>query len=174
MHFIRHGQSEFNHAYDTIGIDPNIPDAPLTPQGRQQARRAGRQLAGKGITRVIASPYTRALQTASIIAEEINVPLHVEPLIGERVLYSCDIGTPARQLRADWPHLDFSAIIDDNWWPQLGESAQALTRRVAGFTEKWSPHAVSGDIAIVSHWYFLNALTGRDFANGEVHFKKIC
>jgi hypothetical protein len=33
---------------------------------------------------LIASPYARALETAGIIAEQLNVPITVDPLITER------------------------------------------------------------------------------------------
>ncbi|MDR3448476.1 MAG: phosphoglycerate mutase family protein [Alphaproteobacteria bacterium] len=170
MHFIRHGQSTFNAA-ESMG-DPQIPDAPLTARGLEQARQAGEKLKGKGVTRLIVSPYTRALQTATAIAEVIGASLHVEPLAGERCLYSCDIGTPLSRLRKDWAHLDFAHLPREKWWPEFGESHEALTARVQAFGEKWNAHLAQGDHALVSHWYFLNALTGHDFENGEVLTRK--
>lgn len=173
MHFIRHGQSHFNLAYDRFGCDPQIPDAGLTPQGFAQARQAARQMAGKGIRRIISSPYTRALQTASVLAEEFGVPVFVEPLAGERCLYSCDIGTPTSLLRAQWVHLDFSGIEAENWWPGLNESHAALTQRIENFTQKWGREAEADTTVVVSHWYFLSAMTGRSLDNCEIVFKQI-
>ncbi|MGB9153101.1 MAG: histidine phosphatase family protein [Alphaproteobacteria bacterium] len=172
MHFIRHGQSHFNLGYEQSGRDPQIPDAPLTPHGFEQARGAAALLAGKGIRQIISSPYTRALQTASVLAETLSVGIHIEPLAGERCLYSCDIGTPASVLRAQWQHLDFSAL-DENWWPQMNESSFAVSRRIKAFKEKWGAAASSGGFVLVSHWYFLNSLTNHDFANCEVVFKEL-
>jgi broad specificity phosphatase PhoE len=82
MHFVRHGQSYFNLGMERVGRDPNIADAALTSLGLAQAEIAAQQLMGRGIRRVIASPYTRALQTALVIAEHLNVALIVEPLAG--------------------------------------------------------------------------------------------
>src|SRR5689334_4048712 len=65
MILLRHGQSEFNLHYNATGIDPGIPDAPLTELGHRQANAAATSLAGEDIRRIICSPYTRALQTAT-------------------------------------------------------------------------------------------------------------
>jgi broad specificity phosphatase PhoE len=172
MHFIRHGQSHFNLGFDQQGRDPQIPDAPLTPYGFNQARNAARQLADKNITRIISSPYTRALQTATTLAEILGVAIHVEPLVGERCLYSCDIGTPASILRRQWQQLDLSAL-EENWWPEMNESVAALSWRTESFKQKWGAAASSGGFALVSHWYFLNTLTGHDFDNCEIVFKPL-
>ena len=155
---------------EKMGHDPDMPDAALTEKGLVQAERAASVLAGRGIKQIIASPYTRALQTASIIAERLKVGVTVEPLAGERCLYSCYIGSPVRDLSAKWPHLDFSAVAE-NWWPDRGEPHHALMRRVAAFQEKWRKPLAGGGFVLVSHWYFLNALTDEDFSNGEVMFK---
>jgi broad specificity phosphatase PhoE len=172
MHFVRHGQSEFNLAQQEYGRDPGILDAPLTPLGFEQARRAAKDLAGRGITSIIASPYTRALQTASTIAAEIGAGLHICPLAGERRIYSCDIGSPLSRLKETWTHLDFSGVPTENWWPAADESLGDLSRRVVAFKSKWKDLATPQN-ALVSHWYFINALTGRDMENGEVAFHAV-
>lgn len=172
MHFIRHGQSEFNLGYNRTGRDPGTPDAALTPLGSEQARHAGAALSGRGITQLVASPYTRALQTATEIAGVLGVGIVVEPLAGERSLYSCDIGTPVAQLQASFPHADFSTVADGQWWPTLGETDAQLATRIAAFRAKWHALFHTGTYALVSHWYFLNALTDYDFENGEVLITK--
>ena len=171
MHFVRHGQSHFNALIEKTGRDPQIPDPGLTPLGEKQAERAAQQISARGITQIICSPYTRALQTAAILAKACGATLRVEPLAGERALYSCDIGQPATALRRDWPELDFSGLAE-KWWPDDGESQTRLGQRVAAFEEKWHASLAAGSALLVSHWYFLNALTAYDFANGEVLFRR--
>src|SRR5215469_13326906 len=68
MILLRHGQSEFNVAYNATRVDPGIPDPCLTEEGRRQALAAGTVLARHRVERLIASPYTRALETAEIVA----------------------------------------------------------------------------------------------------------
>ena len=81
MLLIRHGQSEFNVVYSATRVDPGIRDPRLTDAGRAQARAAGERLAGEGVRRLLASPYTRALETAEIIAGVLDVPITVTPLV---------------------------------------------------------------------------------------------
>src|SRR5438309_2111409 len=105
MLLIRHGQSEFNVVYSVTRVDPGIRDPRLTDEGRAQAAAASRVLTGEGIRRLVASPYTRALETAVIIAGALGVPITVTPLVGERAAFDCDVGTPTAALRASWPAL---------------------------------------------------------------------
>ena len=67
MILLRHGQSEFNVAFNATRVDPGIPDPRLTEEGRRQARAAAVALAAHPVERLIASPYTRALETAEIV-----------------------------------------------------------------------------------------------------------
>ena len=49
VYFIRHGQSEFNAAYDGGDNDPMIYDAPLTEKGLRQAEEAKALVADLGL-----------------------------------------------------------------------------------------------------------------------------
>lgn len=70
---IRHGESEGNVAQRWQGRH----DAQLTDTGREQARRlAGVEL---HVSRVVSSPLTRALDTATAVAERASVDLSVDP-----------------------------------------------------------------------------------------------
>lgn len=58
---------------------------PLTEKGRRQAERAGRHLAGIGLTTdaVISSPLARARETAEIVAGLLGVPVRIDARLGE-------------------------------------------------------------------------------------------
>src|SRR5882757_10552904 len=81
MILVRHGQSEFNVVYSKTRVDPGIPDPRLTEEGRRQALLAAERLAGRELTLILSSPYTRALQTAQIIAGELDLPIAIEPMV---------------------------------------------------------------------------------------------
>ncbi len=169
MYFIRHGQSEFNVVYSITLQDPGIRDAPITQRGAAQALGAAHHLRDKPIQKIICSPYTRALQTASIIASELHIKtLQAEPLAGERRLFTCDIGTPRKVLEAAWPAIDFSRLEKDEWWPSRDESEEDIALRVNGFTQLYghAPDAVT--TLVVSHWYFIFTLTGKDTENAQI------
>jgi broad specificity phosphatase PhoE len=77
----RHGQSLAN-------VDPMHADndqAPLTEIGRQQADHLGRWLKENepDIDHIMCSPFTRAHETANIANKYLNLPLEVNPDLGE-------------------------------------------------------------------------------------------
>ena len=76
IYFIRHGQSEFNATF-TGTTDPMIFDAPLTKLGLAQALKARDNVSKLGITRVVTSPFTRAIQTAQTIFDGV-APIEVQ------------------------------------------------------------------------------------------------
>jgi broad specificity phosphatase PhoE len=167
MLLIRHGQSEFNVVYSVTRVDPGIRDPLLTATGRAQARAAAEALAGEGLARLIASPYTRALETAEIIAEILDLPITVDARVGERAAFACDIGSPIAQLRARWPRLTLDHL-DDVWWPEHEESEAALDRRCEGFRSAMALAEDWASAGIVTHWGFIRSLTGLTVPNGAV------
>lgn len=168
MYFIRHGQSEFNAAMHRTGRDPGIRDAPITALGREQIEAALAHIKTLGITRLISSPYTRALQTASIIAEAIKLPIKAEPLAGERAIFSCDIGTPIATLQQQWPQVDFALLEQTQWWPEMPEGEADLGRRKDAFFARYADLPDRATTLVASHWYFIFAATGQDLQNGEI------
>jgi broad specificity phosphatase PhoE len=167
MLLIRHGQSEFNVVYSVTRVDPGIRDPRLTDLGRAQARAAAEALVGEGVTRLVASPYTRSLETAEIIADILDVPISVTPLVGERAAFACDVGTVAPALRASWPRLALDHL-DETWWPAMEESEAALLRRCAAFRGEMAQAGDWRGVAVVSHWGFIRGLTGLTVPNGAV------
>ena len=128
MILIRHGQSYFNLHYGATRVDPGIPDPQLTEAGRQQALAALETLRPRAVKRLIASPYTRALETAHIIAGALGLPIAVEPLVRERAAFTCDIGTPPAELARRWPRLSFHHL-EERWWGHGEESEASLHER---------------------------------------------
>ena len=166
MILLRHGQSEFNLHFSATRRDPGIPDPKLTPLGQTQAERAAQALANEGLTRILVSPYTRALQTAAPVARLLGLPVVINPVVRERYAFSCDVGTPRAELALHWPQHDFSHI-DEIWWPQIEEPADALLARAALFRAEMAALPDWADTLVVSHWGFILSLTGRSVGNGE-------
>jgi broad specificity phosphatase PhoE len=70
---VRHGEADSRRWSGAV-----FDLAPLTPKGVDQAAAVGRELQDVPAHRIVASPMTRALQTASLIAAETRLPLAVE------------------------------------------------------------------------------------------------
>lgn len=139
------------------------PDAPLTELGRQQAQALATNPHLQGVRRIVSSPFARAVQTATPLAERLRLPIDVDPRLSERVL----CGDP----RPDWRDLLRESFADlDRCWPG-GESSQAaMDRAVAAVTEALR-HG-HGLTAFVSHGCLLTLLLksfdrARGFADWE-------
>ncbi|MBK1660872.1 histidine phosphatase family protein, partial [Paracraurococcus ruber] len=142
------------------------PDPALTPLGHRQAEAAAEALAGEGLRRIIASPYTRALQTAAPVARRLGIPVHVMPTVRERYAFSCDIGSPRTQLALAWPALDLTHL-EEVWWPVLEEPDFQVEERAALFRAEMAALPDWRDTLVVSHWGFILAMTGERLMNGE-------
>ncbi len=75
---LRHGQTDWNLQARLQGST----DIPLNDTGRDQARRAAEVLADQGLTRIVSSPLSRALETARIVGMALNL----EPSIDNRLI----------------------------------------------------------------------------------------
>ncbi|MCR9071036.1 MAG: histidine phosphatase family protein [Alphaproteobacteria bacterium] len=164
MYLLRHGESEFNVHFSKTRIDPGIEDPALTDAGHAQAAAAAEHLVDRGIRRIVASPYRRALQTAAIVAERMGLGIEIEPLVRERCWFVCDIGTPASRLKADWPAISFDGL-PERWWPEIGENEEELGVRCLAFRDKLAIAESWHDTVFVTHWAFIRGLTGLTVPN---------
>ena len=167
MYLLRHGQSEFNVHFSKTRIDPGIEDPALTDLGRAQAGAAAAALAPRGLTRIVASPYRRTLETAAIVADALGLPIEIDSLVRERCWFACDIGTPTSQLRKLWPGIDFDRL-GERWWPANGESEAQLSGRCGVFASRMHRATDWGETVYVSHLGFIRGLTGLAVGNGTV------
>ncbi len=167
MFLLRHGQSYFNLHFTETRVDPGIEDPELTPLGHEQAAAAAAGLAQTRLTRIIVSPYTRALQTAAPFLATHQAPVQVMQEVRERTAFVCDIGSPRHLLAARFPQHDF-AHLPDCWWHEATESVAETEARAASFRNMMAAREDSATTLLVSHWAFILALTGVSAGNGQV------
>ncbi|MDJ0387835.1 histidine phosphatase family protein [Roseomonas sp. E05] len=166
MILLRHGQSEFNLHFSATRRDPGIKDPKLTVLGRHQAEQAAQALAGEDIRRIIASPYTRALQTAAPLARQLGLPVLVHPLVRERYAFTCDVGSPRTALAMDWPELEWSHV-EEVWWPAVEEPVDQVEARARLFRAEMAALEDWAHTVVVSHWGFILSMTGESVGNGQ-------
>ncbi len=164
MILMRHGQSEFNVVYGATRRDPGIADPRLTDQGRRQVETAVPHLAAEGLRRIVASPYTRALETAEIVATALGLPVEIDERVREQAKFACDIGAPRTALSARWPALRFDAL-SEVWWPEGEEAAERVVERCAAFRSHMASQTDWASVLVISHWAFIRALTGHAVTN---------
>ena len=167
MILLRHGQSEFNLLLAATRRDPGLADPRLTEYGHHQAEEAARQLAGERITRIVVSPYTRALQTAEPVARRLGLRPVIDPLVRERYGLACDIGTHRDRLSVSWLEHDF-AHLDGQWWPEVHESPAEVADRARAFRQRMAVTPEWETTLVVSHWGFILCMTGENVPNGAI------
>lgn len=143
LYVSRHGESELN----ARGIYAGQLNTPLTNHGRAQARAAGVQARNLDLDLIVASPLDRALETAQIIAREINYPIDdilTNPLVMERALGSLE-GQP----RTAGPETVENC-------PDIEPDADLDARAEAALAYLYSLEADT--VLVVSHGTFLMAL----------------
>jgi glucosyl-3-phosphoglycerate phosphatase len=174
IHFVRHGQSEFNRIWALTGRDPQIRDAPLSALGHAQVEAASPMALALRPDLIITSPLTRAIQTTLGLFGTDVAPIVVDAIHAERITNTDDVGSAPGDLANRFSALDFSELRDP-WWPtgpldELGvplESDESFEGRVAEFCRSLTlrPQA---RIVVVGHGNFFGALLGRHLDNCEI------
>lgn len=121
------------------GLFSGQTETPLSTEGRAQAKRAGEYAQTLHIDHIIASPFSRAHETAKIIAKAIGYPvdkIELNSLLIERSFGSLE-GTPWR------PDFDIDGIADV-------ESHDSLKHRVQ-LAYTYIQTIDANNILIVSH-----------------------
>jgi broad specificity phosphatase PhoE len=167
MFLLRHGQSYFNLHFNETRVDPGIEDPELTALGTEQAAAAAAQLAEVALTRIIISPYTRALQTAEPILAIHRVPVDIMHEVRERTAFVCDVGSHPAVLANRFPHHEFDHL-PPQWWSQATEPLEETIARAGAFRSLMAAREDCATTLVVSHWAFILALTGISATNGEI------
>jgi glucosyl-3-phosphoglycerate phosphatase len=167
MLLLRHGQSFFNLHFNRTRRDPGIEDPELTPVGVEQARAAAASLIATPLTRIIVSPYTRALQTAEPFLRTHAAPMVIMHEVRERAAFTCDVGSAPDVLAERFPHHDFGHL-PAQWWHLGLEPLESTIARADAFRAAMAARDDSATTLLVSHWAFILALCGRALENGEV------
>ncbi len=175
IYLIRHGQSEFNAAFALEPkTDPMMFDAHLTELGVQQAKSAREQLFDLKIKHVIASPLTRAIQTAMHIFGD-DYPITINPHIREKLTHSCDVGSHPNILQNLFTHLNFDHL-SPHWWhgePSIEERIQVEPEKLflsrAKEFKAWLDQWSGEPLAVIGHGTFFVQLAGHHMKNCEIH-----
>ncbi|HEY8200093.1 MAG TPA: histidine phosphatase family protein [Actinomycetota bacterium] len=146
LYVVRHAQSESNVKVTGAGKDSR-----LTQLGRRQAQAVAARLAEIGIDRVLASPYTRALETAEAIRQATvgaalrPLPGRLQSLCTPRAVLSPDAGVPAGIVPLLHEH-HVEALASDRAedWPLMSRTVLA---------ERYPHFELPADFAFDPKWH---------------------
>ncbi|WP_251856232.1 histidine phosphatase family protein [Herbiconiux sp. L3-i23] len=168
---VRHAEADWASA-DAAGLAGPARDLiGLTRAGVQQAQARAEQLVDLGAERIVSSPMTRALQTASIIASRVGLTPVVEHDLREWGPVG-DSGWDHAAMRAAWADLERSG----GEWPQGDrrdwEPLSSVFTRVTAVLHRLQ--ASAGRTVVVTHGVVIATVTGVDPGLGEaVSYRRI-
>ncbi len=191
LYFVRHGQSENNAIWEMEEyLSARVDDPRLTEKGERQAEYVAALLASQnpdapeywldtqnrqsfGITHIYCSLMERAVQTGTIIAQRLNLPLVGVPDMHEvggiyrdievdgEMTYSISHGLTPALLASRYPRLQLAeSIPEEGWWPG-GREERPLrlprAQRVLEFLK--SRHMDTEDrVVVITHGGFFQYL----------------
>jgi probable phosphoglycerate mutase len=144
---VRHGETEWSRALKHTGRT----DVPLTEAGRAEARSVARKLAGHEFALVLASPLSRAFDTARLAGFADRVETTDDLLEWD---YGLDEGRTTAEIRLERPGW---TVWRDG--PLGGETADQVAERMDRVIER--VRAASGNALVFAHGHVLRVLAAR-------------
>lgn len=152
LYLVRHGQTAANIAKK---LDTALPGPPLTDLGHEQAQQLAEKLATEPVEAVYASHATRAQQTASPLAQALDLPV-------ERVAGVHEIVAGELEGRSDQEAIEQYMTVVRSWTRgrlhvpmpggETGEQARArFTGAIAGLAQRHDLTRSDGVVVLVSH-----------------------
>jgi 2,3-bisphosphoglycerate-dependent phosphoglycerate mutase len=128
------------------------PEAELTEEGFAQAERLVEFLLPFGIDRVVSSPFTRAMQSLTPLANHLGLPLEVDERLKERLLCWPPIEA--------WLELNNRCYAEPDYVAPGGESNNSVFGRFLAVLEEVRQHPATAP-ALVTHGGMLSVLLNR-------------
>jgi broad specificity phosphatase PhoE len=144
---IRHGETEWN----IIGRYQGQADPPLNPRGRQQSAELAEKLTEARLDMLYTSPLRRALETAEIVAERLNIPVYQDARLQE--IHQGDWQTRLRsEIEGLYPEL-FQRWESEPWQvtPPGGEHLCQVQARVYAAVDEILTRHPGKRVGLVAH-----------------------
>jgi probable phosphoglycerate mutase len=157
LYFVRHGESVANLSDRNGHKRPDDADR-LSELGWEQARGLGRRLEGLGLELIVASPMTRAQETAQGIAEVLGLPIETDEDLFE--VRQSDAFYAASPDYAGLGSLSWMPTADPSHAEPGAESFEDIVARVHRVMERVGSIAAERRVVAVSHHNFLHFFLG--------------
>lgn len=160
---IRHGEPNYDVIKNWAKISVASNFAPLTEEGIYQIYQTAKLLKDENADLIISSPYTRALQGAAILSQELGLEIRVEPMLYEWQLDSTQsVRHPLRM-----KHL-VHTFQTKNWNQyRKWESSASVRHRVLQVLEQYKQY---NKVIVAGHAMMIGYTTGdvRAYEYGEI------
>ena len=143
--FLRHGETDWN----ARGLSQGNVDIPLNANGIAQAHAAAPLLVERGIARIIASPLSRAHDTAQVAAGLLGLPVQLDEGLRE-TSFGAQEGQPMVEWFNDW--------VAGTYTPPDAEPFADLRARATAAVNR--ALAQPGLVLVVAHGALFRAMRG--------------
>jgi len=160
---VRHGESIWNAERRIQGqLDP-----PLSDQGRRQAERLGRRLAGRRLAGFYSSDLTRALETAQLIGGSIGLEPEPAPSLREIYLGEWE-GLRTDEIATRYPEV-WSRWTEEPDWDLVpgGEGAARFEARAGAAIDDLFRRHPHGEVLVVTHGGVIQVALHRVVGRGS-------
>jgi probable phosphoglycerate mutase len=147
LYLVRHGATQLtaeDRFSGAVGVD-------LSDEGRWQAARLGDRLQHEGITALYASPLSRTVETAQLVAEPCRLTLETRDGLRE-ISHGRWEGLTRREVEERYPD-EYSSWNEDpfTFAPEGGESGVAVLARALPVIREIVKRHTGGRVVVVSH-----------------------
>lgn len=168
---VRHGEPTYKELI-SLGYDKDkFSWAPLTEKGILDVEKISENKIFENSDILICSPYTRAMQTASIIGSRYNLKINPEILLhewlpstfatNEEFIYKIHLARKEWKLKYENPDFVYSSSF---------ESFESVTNRVLGVLEKYTDY---DKVIVVAHGILISMLFDNEVRLHTAEFTTI-
>jgi broad specificity phosphatase PhoE len=145
VHLVRHGEVD-NPTHILYG---RLPGYHLSDAGVLMAKRAAAWLADRDVVALVSSPLERAVETATPIAEQLELPIREDDRLIEATNHfqgrTFGVGDGALKHPGNWPH------IRNPFRPSWGEPYEEIAARMLAAVASARESASGHEAVCVSH-----------------------
>jgi broad specificity phosphatase PhoE len=163
FHLARHGQTAWNIEHRIQGQLDSL----LTTKGEAQALQLATLCLPLNISQVLTSSLGRAIQTATICAQRLQVEAKIIDDIEERNFGTWQ-GCLTQYMRAHADYIEITSLITD-CKPEQGESAKQLLTRFETALKKQFQAKHDETYLIITHGDILRCFMAQFLTKGQSH-----
>lgn len=169
VYLVRHGLSHGNK-YNITQTEKT----PLSPEGKEQARKVAKRLKELSIDFIYSSPFLRTKQTAEIISKEFGLPVEYWQDLHE-VLHPSEIWNKSKE---DPEVKQIQTLVRENyhkgdWKFSDEETLNELIKRASGILSHLLQHHKDQNILCVTHGALMKTLTAMVLFGPELTPKSL-
>ncbi|MUM77571.1 histidine phosphatase family protein [Pseudodesulfovibrio sp. F-1] len=163
---MRHGQTDWNRQSRIQGRTDTV----LSETGREMARVWAQSFSEGAFDMILTSPLARAVETARILNERLDLPLHSEPGLVEQD-WGLWTGLTKAELKAQRAKVAAQEKRGFGFTPPGGESRDTVLMRTCDALIAFAPAHPGASVLVVTHHGVLKclayALSGLDYLPGD-------